>query len=135
MPLNFEFEFFYPFQPSLTIRVRSAQSGLSHLDYALLDTGADVTLLDSTIARHIGLDISDREEVLIGGIGGVVPARFAEVEISLLDERDLSIVIPAAFAEGQAGSMGNLIGLDVLEHFDFGLSHADRLGYLGRATR
>jgi hypothetical protein len=27
---------------------------------------------------------------------------------------------------------GNLIGLDVLAHFDFGLSHRDRLGYLGR---
>jgi hypothetical protein len=29
-------------------------------------------------------------------------------------------------------SHGNLLGLDVLEHFDFGLAHGDRLGFLTR---
>ncbi len=31
-------------------------------------------------------------------------------------------------------AIGNLIGLDVLEHFDFWLSHRERVGYLGRAS-
>jgi hypothetical protein len=31
-------------------------------------------------------------------------------------------------------ALGNLIGLDVLEHFDFAISHRERLGYLGRSA-
>jgi hypothetical protein len=52
-----------------------------------------------------------------------------------LDEDELSLRLPVAFAPIQATTAGNLLGLDVLSHFDFALSHSQRLGYLGRATR
>lgn len=55
-----------------------------------------------------------------------------QVTLRLLDEPDLEISLPVLFGETGQGRLGNLIGLDVLEHFDFGLSHAKRLGYLGR---
>ncbi len=51
----------------------------------------------------------------------------------LLDEPDLQITVEAAFAPEVELTFGNLIGLDVLEHFDFALSHRERIGYLGRS--
>jgi hypothetical protein len=54
------------------------------------------------------------------------------MRLALLDRSDLVVTLPIAFAEGIERSTGNLIGLDVLEHFEFALAHRDRLGYLGR---
>jgi hypothetical protein len=72
--------------------------------------------------------------VSIRGVGGAtLEARLITVELALLTERDLTITLPVAFATIDGLGVGNLIGLDVLEHFDFALSHSQRTGYLGRA--
>jgi len=51
-----------------------------------------------------------------------------------LNEPELRVIVRAGFVEMGSPALGNLIGLDVLEHLDFGLSHAQRLGYLRRAV-
>ena len=66
--------------------------------------------------------------------GGVIEAVLLEIDLLLLDEEELLLRGPVAFAPLQAIRVGNLIGLDVLEHFDLALSHRERLGYLGRPT-
>jgi hypothetical protein len=57
----------------------------------------------------------------------------ALVEIKLLGLDALSSVLELRFVPGIEEQLGNLLGLDVLSFFDFGLSHANRVGYLGRA--
>ena len=134
MPLNFQFEFAYLFEPVMSFRIRSPLSGRSALAEAHLDTGADRTILDSRIAHRIGLDLQSAPTVTLMGLGGgAVEAAILDVELFLLDEEELHLRASVAFAPLQAIQVGNLVGLDLLEHFDFGLSHRQRLGYLGRA--
>jgi hypothetical protein len=134
MPLNLDFEFSYVGEPSLAVRIGSPQTGRNVLVRALIDTGAQATLLDEAIARRLQIDLSSVEPVRLTGVGGSSEARFAEVEVQLLDEPDLSSRLTVGFAPGIGTGLGNLIGLDVLGAFDFGLSHAWRLGYLGKAA-
>ena len=133
MPPNFEFEFFYLRRPTLSVGVRN-RAGRSGITTALLDTGADVTLIDLTVAEQLGLSL-DLPPIRISGVGGsITEARRAEVELRLLNESDLSLTIPVAFAPIRGLGIGNLIGLDVLSHFDFGISHSTLTGYLGRTA-
>ncbi|HLG11392.1 MAG TPA: aspartyl protease family protein [Dehalococcoidia bacterium] len=133
MPPRFQFEFFYPNQPTISVRVLSRATGSSRVISALVDTGADVSLFDSLLAERLGLRLDPARRIVVEGVGGSrVDAALVEVEVRLLDEEELTVTLPVAFAPAQATTVGSLIGLDVLAHFDFGLSHRDRLGYLGR---
>ncbi|MPZ49998.1 MAG: hypothetical protein GEU75_12010 [Dehalococcoidia bacterium] len=134
MPPNFEFEFFYPRRPTLSVGVRN-KSGPSGVTTALMDTGADITLIDLTVAEQLGLSLLDLPPIRISGVGGsITEARRAEVELRLLNEPDLALTIPVAFAPIRGLGIGNLIGLDVLSHFDFGISHSTLTAYLGRTA-
>ena len=133
MPLNFDFEFFYPSLPRITVVLTSLESGRSGRTGALLDTGAEVTLFDSSVAQRLGIDLARAAAIPVSGVGGALSdAKLATVQLALLGEPDLTVSLPVAFASIEGLAVGNLIGLDVLSHFDFGLSHRDRLGYLGR---
>ena len=55
------------------------------------------------------------------------------MELHLLASEELSVRLSIAFVPGLDERLDNLIGRDVLEHFDFALAHSQRLGYLGRA--
>jgi predicted aspartyl protease len=137
MALNLEFEFLYATVPRITVSLRSPTTGRLGITSALVDTGAEISLFDLTIANRIGVELSPAdEEVTISGVGGgYLRARLGAVEIALLAEPDLATTIPVAFATIEGLGIGNLVGLDVLSRFDFGISHSERLGYLGRAAR
>jgi hypothetical protein len=86
-----------------------------------------------TIAQTIGLPLEDARITTVYGVGGLArEVRLAEVTLRLLGQPDLEVRVEVGFAPDVDLGTGNLIGLDVLEHFDFALAHADRLGYLGR---
>ena len=98
-----------------------------------MDTGADRSVVDSLVLADIDQDPEFIALTTVGGAGGgSLDAAIYEVELWLLDRDDMRITLPVAFAAGIERTVGNLIGLDVLEHFDFALAHRDRLGYLGR---
>jgi hypothetical protein len=98
----------------------------------LIDTGADISLFGYSIALGLGLDMDALPVVSITGVGGLVrEARMVRVRLLLLNDSELNVEAEIAFAPDVEQTHGNLIGLDVLEHFDF-ISHAERLGYLGR---
>ena len=102
---------------------------------ALIDTGSELSLFDEWIALSLGLDLERLPPVTLSGVGGLLrEARLAQVTLMLLDRNELRATLDVAFAADVELTLGNLIGLDVLEHFDFGLSHRERLGYLGRAA-
>jgi predicted aspartyl protease len=133
MPPSFQFEFSYLHQPRISVRIISPATGLSRVVSVLVDTGADVSLLDSLLADRLGIALEREQAISIEGVGGAITqARMAEVDIRLLDEEEMVLHLPVAFAPLQTTTVGNLLGLDILAHFDFGLSHRDRLGYLGR---
>jgi hypothetical protein len=92
-----------------------------------------VSLFDARIADDLALDLDRLPAINISGVGGLTRgARLARVTVRLLDRAELETTIEVAFAPDVELIHGNLIGLDVLEHFDFGLSHHRRLDYLGR---
>lgn len=73
---------------------------------------------------------------MVSGVGGLLrDARLAEVRLELLERPELAVTVDVAFAPGVDGTSGNLLGRNVMEHFDFGLSHHDRFGYLRRVAR
>jgi hypothetical protein len=41
-------------------------------------------------------------------------------------------MVQVAFAPEIENTLRNLLGLDILEHFDFGLLRGNRTGYIGR---
>jgi hypothetical protein len=133
MPLSVEFEFDYGAEPSIIVLVSFAGTARQALVRALLDTGSTATIFDSSFARYLGIDFGSTPPVEFQGVGGRLRgARRAEVRLLLLVRPELSLPIEVAFADGIESTVGNLIGLDVLSYFDFGLSHAHRTGYLGR---
>jgi hypothetical protein len=135
MPVNLTFEFFYPRQPIIAVSLRSPGEDRLFRTGAYLDTGAEVTFFDSTVAVRAGIDTAASHHVTIRGIAGHrITAALATVTLHLLDEPELAITLPIAFGSASERSFGNLIGLDVLEHFDFALAHRERLGYLGRSS-
>jgi hypothetical protein len=95
--------------------------------------GADLTIFDATVARRLRLDLTEGRQVRLAGVGGRTNAHIQVVELALLGEPDLTVSLPVAFVADFADRLNNLIGRDVLEHFDFALMHSQRLGYLGRA--
>ena len=112
MPLSFEFEFFYPAGPRITIGVLNPETGLYDVSSAHIDTGAEMNILDALIAQEIGLSLDGQpQRTLLGVGGGRFEAAVAEVELRLLDEEDLSIVLPVAFAPVREIRLGNLLGL------------------------
>jgi hypothetical protein len=103
---------------------------------ALTDTGSEVTLFDEIVAARLEIDLSTAPAVPISGVGGETrEAKLAEVEMRLLSLSELVYRGEIAFAPNIESAFGNLLALDVLNFFDFGLSHANRIGYLGVSTR
>ena len=133
MPLSLDFEFLYLDGPVISVTVLSPETLRSAFTAALIDTGADISLFDTTIADRLGLNLPEAPTARVRGVGGAeMEARLADAELLLLGEPDMSIRISLTFAPSGL-AVGNLIGLYVLSRFDFALSHASRLGYLGRA--
>ena len=100
---------------------------------ALIDTGTELSLFDQSVAHLIGLNLENAPTITVYGVGGLArDVRLSEVTLRLLGLPDLEVRLQVGFAPDIDLGTGNLIGLDVLEHFDFALAHADRLGYLGR---
>jgi len=134
MPLNLDYVFLYQAEPIIDLIVADLASGLEVTTFALFDTGAELSLFDERIAHDIGLNLADAQIVRLRGISGVdVVARRATVRLRLLDEEDLSVILTISFAPNVERRLGNLLGLDILSQFDFGISHANSIGYLGRA--
>jgi hypothetical protein len=133
MDLTLDFEFHYLDDPRISVTVRSPSSGLENTTFAFVDTGAQRSLFDTRILRHIRHhELPLRRSALFGVGGGQVEVGIYQIAITLLGQPALSVALPLAFADNVESDAGNLIGLDVLEHFDFDFAHADRLGYLGR---
>jgi hypothetical protein len=130
---HLRFSFSYIRYPVIPILVRAPDSGQERVEPALIDTGADLSIFDATVARRLRLDLGHAPQVTLAGVGGRIPGHILEVDLVLLGEPELTISLPVAFVPGFAERLNNLIGRDVLEHFDFALMHSQRLGYLGRA--
>ena len=134
MPPRLDFEFLYRDEPILLVSVGDLLNSARVFALGLIDTGAQISLFEHSIAARLGIDLTNAPSVRIRSIEGTLSvARRAEVDIRLLDEPDLAVRLSIAFAQRQYLGLRNLIGLDVLEFFDFGLSHSARLGYIGRA--
>jgi Retroviral aspartyl protease len=100
---------------------------------ALLDTGAEISLFDESLAVGLGIELSSLTSVSISGVGGLArDAGLTQVTVQLLEQPELAVTLEVAFAPDVENTLGNLLGLDILEHFDFGLSHGKRTGYIGR---
>ena len=134
MPINQDYVFWYPDEPSVLVMVYAPGTGKDHLTWALIDTGTSNTVFDIQLAIDLGLDLSDAPRIRLNGAGGALEGRLALVEVSLLGEQELTVPIEAAFVSRLGVAEGNLIGLDVLDHVDLSLSHYRRLGYLGPAS-
>lgn len=135
MPLTLDFEFYYPLQPTIAVSLKGRSSEQFFRTGAIIDTGAEISIFDLSIASRASLDLGRAERVAVAGIAGnQLAASLVPVTLRLLDEADLEVTLPIAFAAVGDSGIGNLIGLDVLEYFDFGLSHRAGLGYLGRPS-
>ena len=133
MELSLDCDFRYTDDPEISVLVQSPLTGFETTTYAFIDTGAQRSLLDMRILRDIGHSDIPMERLSLYGVGGgQVAVELFRIRISLLGEPALTAELPLAFSEDVESGSGNLIGLDVLQHFDFGLAHRDRLGYLGR---
>ena len=119
--------------PSIAIVV-IAPSGRRHTVDVILDSGAEGTLLDIEVAEALRLDLTNARTISISGVGGAGgEARIVELDVELLGRGDLAGRITVAFASDVADTFGNLLGLNALSHFDLGLQHSIRRGYLGTA--
>jgi hypothetical protein len=133
MPPRLDVPFTYTSSPRILVRVTSPLTGRSITLRAFIDTGADRTAFDSRALLDIDLDPELQNLTTFEGVGGgSFQVGFYSVELALLSRDDLTVTLPITFAANLGPTVGNLIGLDVLEHFDFALAHRDRLGYLGR---
>jgi predicted aspartyl protease len=131
---HLRFSFGYIRYPVIPVVIRSRETGRERIEPALIDTGADLSIFDATVARRLRLDLDTSRQVVLAGVGGRVAAHVLEVDLVLLGEPELTVSLPVAFVPDFAARLNNLIGRDVLEHFDFALAHSRRLGYLGRAV-
>jgi hypothetical protein len=130
--VNLSYPFYYEAWPEITVIVHSAASGLTNEYQALLDTGAQVTVFDTGVADYLSIDLSNLERFSVSVVGGQhVEARIAPVRLALLQLPELTIELDVVFADGIASSTGNIIGLDILAHFDLALSHRQKMGFLG----
>ena len=66
--------------------------------HALVDSGATVSLLHTSIAEDIGIDLTDAEQVYLAGIGGYVKA-YVKKQVKVTIEGLGGIYIPIAFTE------------------------------------
>jgi len=132
--LNQDYEFFYQDVPTVMVVVRSAQSGIQQVLWAQLDTGSSFTILDIAFAERLQLDLSNAPRVVLQGATGRFEGRFAEVELQLLGQVELTVLVEVAFVPRLDVAEGNLLGLDLLEQIDLSLSHFQRRGFLGIAS-
>lgn len=131
--MNFPFEFYYRTNPLIDVQL-NGPSGEELTTSAVFDTRAEVSLFDEAFAQALGIELGER--TIIFGVGPEpIEARRGEIEILLLEEPALTVRLMISFAAGVFYSSGNLIGLDVLSHFDLALRHAIRTGYLRSAER
>ena len=72
MELSLPFQHSYDETPEVPVAAINPQTARRFEFKAVVDTGADGTLLDSSIAQEIGIDLEDAPPALVGGIGGVL---------------------------------------------------------------
>lgn len=83
-------------------------------EYFYVDSGADYTLIPYRMGRFLGLEKIASEVREIGGIGGVIGARFAQVPIRIGDYQ-----FDCMIGWAQLERIPFLLGRhDVFEHFD-----------------
>jgi hypothetical protein len=132
--INFDVGIDYEFSPRIPIRIIS-EDGSTFEGRAFIDTGAEISIFDISVAEDLKLDLEHAEILALRGIGGrLSDVRVAKVEISIPGLEDVSAPCWAAFVENAATNFGNLLGLDALEAFDFGLSHSRRVAYFRPAS-
>lgn len=83
-------------------------------EYFYVDSGADYTLIPYRMGRFLGLERIASEVKEIGGVGGVIGARFAVVPMKM-DEYRFDCTIAWAQIERVPFLLGRE---DIFEHFD-----------------
>jgi hypothetical protein len=83
-------------------------------EYFYVDSGADYTLIPYRMGRFLGLERIASEVKEIGGVGGVIGARFAVVPMKMEEYR-----FDCTIAWAQIERVPFLLGReDIFEHFD-----------------
>jgi predicted aspartyl protease len=130
--VNLTHGFDYDYFPRIRLIAHSVDTGLTTDLDAIIDTGAEFTILDLDVASRLGLELNDAPVVRMSPVGGIsFEANVAGIRASLLEVPELTVIVDVLFAGEIAPSPGNLIGLDILEHFDLALSHSARVGLIG----
>ena len=137
MALKLDYEFSYQTQPTVPLRI--THGTMSAETEALLDTGADVSLFDAAVAELLNVPFEALDTFRVLGVGGAtsrVPYSWLEAAVVGLPDDQAATRLAVGFVPGLAKSVGNLLGRDFLQSFDFGLHHtvavARRRLYLGR---
>jgi len=82
----------------------------------LVDSGCTLTLVNSEFAEALGIDLSTCSEVPIGGVGAVVQARMAEINLRV-QGFNYEFRSPVAFTDNLPVPI--LLGqLNFFQHFD-----------------
>jgi predicted aspartyl protease len=130
--VNLTFEGRYASEPTVPVRVRAPLTGREVIVDAIVDTGSNVTMLEAWMLDELGLAGLASATANVTGVGGVLRGvALAEVELGILLRSELTIRVEAGFLPAHAPPVGNLLGTDVLEQLDFGLSHSKRNLYFG----
>ena len=140
MVLNLQHEFTYVERPLLPIRLRVVNGLRSVNTEALLDTGAAISLLDAELAAPLGAlggGNNPLDWLNVVGIGGRlqrVPIQVVLVSaLGVPDRANLGAAIVFGFVPGLAKGVGNLLGRNFFDWFDFAIHHAAPSSfYLGR---
>jgi hypothetical protein len=107
----------------------------AHRTGVLVDSGADLTILESTVAVEIGLDLRDEAKHprgTIGGIAGGLVVASASVMIELCgDWLTIPVVFPVPHAAGvPAPEVQNCLGREgVFDHVGFAFGRAEKAVY------
>lgn len=137
MALRLDYAFPYQEEPIIPLRLSNAAASVE--TETLLDTGADVSLFDAALAEFLNVHFYASNAFRVVGISGIADrVRYAWLEVAIRGLPDDLAVSQLAigFVPGLSKTVGNLLGRNFLQHFDFGLHHhvfpARRRLYLGR---
>ena len=112
-------------RPLLRVHVLG-RDGIRVADNFLIDTGADLTVFSAALTARLDFD-SENElpDSSLKGIGGLAASVLINTVLELVQEDGNLVRIQdgfAAFTDPAATDL-SILGRDVLDHFDFILSH------------
>ena len=117
----------------ITIRAIYTGSDIDGTDIDfILDTGAFMTVISRDIAKEFGYDRLPKVSAKIKGYSGEVPADFVRIPgLKVLDPllTDVPVLIPHSNEHKQ-----NVLGLNVLEYFNYYIDTENDKIYLGNNT-